>query len=261
MHRLSVLKYELTRQINFSLYKPGAILFDHIPKCAGRAVNHYLMKFYSPSVTFGLDGVKYAESVQEFRLLPKKEQLKYRFIYGHSANKLIDFVNSEAKILTVLRDPVERIISHYYYVKSFKMHFLHDKLIKERITLKEYCGLNLSTELENQFTQHFSRLTLDEIKQDEKASVELAFKNIIKTYDLIGFQSHIPEFYSAFSDMMGLPKRHNKNIKINSTNRKPKLEELEAKTLDEIKKYNHLDILLYEKLIAIKQHGVIKKSN
>jgi hypothetical protein len=261
MHRFSVLKYRLTRKINSGFYKPSPILFDHIPKCAGNAVNRFLMRFYSPNVTFSLDGVHFENSVKEFKALSEKERLSYSLIHGHSANKLIDFTHPNTKILTILRDPIDRVISHYYYIKTYRSHFLHDKLINNNISLKEYCGLNLSNDLENQYTVHFSRLPLSEVRKDGNAALELALTNIIKNYDLVGFQSNLVDFFTSFSEMMQLPTRNISNNRVNTTSKRPKVDELDEATLNGIKNYNRLDIALYEKLTAIKQDGVIKKSN
>ena len=260
MHRLNVLKYKLTRKINYSIFKPSPILFDHIPKCAGNAVTRFLMRFYSSKVTFSLDGVHFEKSVEEFKALSKKEQLSFSLIQGHSANKLIDFTHSNAKILTILRDPIDRIISHYFYIRTYKGHFLHEKIINDSISLKDYCALNLSNDLENQYTVHFSKLTLSEVRKDGEVALALAFRNIITKYHLVGFQSNLVDFFTAFSDMMQLPKRNISNNKVNTTSKRPKVTELDEATIDGIKKHNQLDILLYAKLVALQQNGVIIKS-
>lgn len=261
MHRFDVLKYQWIRKINYSIYKPSPILFDHIPKCAGNAVNQFLMRFYSPKVTFSLDGVHFENSVKEFKALSKKEQLSFSLIHGHSANKLIDFTHPNSKILTILRDPIDRVVSHYFYIKTYPGHFLHDKIINDNILLKDYCALNLSNDLENEYTVHFSQLPLSEVRKNEEAALELAYKNILKQYDLIGFQSNLVDFFTAFSEMMQLPKRNISDNRVNTTSKRPKVKELDEETLNGIKKYNRLDILLYEKLTANKQNGVIRKSN
>ncbi|MFT6166287.1 MAG: hypothetical protein ACJAV5_000907 [Vicingaceae bacterium] len=217
------------------------------------------MRFYSPQVTYSLDGVHFEKSLEEFKALSKKDQLRFSLIQGHSADKLIDFTHSNAKILTILRDPIDRIISHYFYIKTYKGHFLHKKIIEDSISLKDYCSLNLSNDLENQYIVHFSKLPLSEIRKNEEAALALALTNITKKYDLIGFQSNLTDFFTAFSEMMKLPKRNINNNKVNTTSKRLKVEELDEGTLNGIVKYNQLDILFYKKLVAMQKNGVVKK--
>lgn len=261
MHRINVLKYKLTRELNYRIYKPGPILFDHIPKCAGNAVNRYLMRFFSPKVTHSLDGVHFEQSVKDFITLPKEKQLSYQFIHGHSANKLIPFTHPNTKILTILRNPIDRVVSHYYYIKTYKGHFLNQKLIDENISLKDYCAINLSNDLENHYVMHFSQQSLEEVRKNEASALETAFENVLKQYDLIGFQSFLPDFFDAFSEMMHLPKRNISNKRVNTTSKRPKVNELDEETLAAIKQHNQLDIQLYDRLYALQQNGVIRKSN
>ena len=260
MHRLKLLKFKLTRLLNSFIYHPTPVLFDHIPKCAGNAVINNLLRFYHEHETYNFDGVHFRESVKAFLNLPKEEQSKYNLIYGHSANLLIDAVKADTKILTILRDPIDRVISHYYYIKTYKGHFLHDTLINDHITLEDYCAINLSNDLQNEYVVHFSGLSVDEVRVNPKRALELAEKNILSKYDLIGFQSNLKDFFLSFSKMMNLPSQKISDKPVNKTSKRQKVSELNEETLSGIKKFNQLDIQFYDRMQSFMKQGVIQKN-
>lgn len=254
-YRLRMLKYNLERRIFYSLYKAERLIFDHVPKCAGSSVIHSLKRVYSPSVTYGLDGVHYNESIEKFKSFAPEEQLKYKFIYGHNSNQIVEEFAEDRKLVTVLREPIDRMISHYYYVKSLKSHFLHKELIERRISLADYCHSGLSNELENQYTQHFSKMSLEEIYNNPSAAVDLAFKNLLEQYDVIGFQSNLQGFLNAVSQLLSVPTSLFQVEKVNVTSKKPK--KIDESAIEAIRQKNELDILLYDRLLQYSDHEVI----
>mgnify|MGYP005851490531 CR=1 FL=1 len=57
--------------------------------------------------------------------------------------------SDDARYLTMFRDPVERVISHYYYVRRHPSHYLHSEVIGKSMSLQDYVQSNLTTELDN----------------------------------------------------------------------------------------------------------------
>lgn len=256
--KLIQLLKKLSREINFLILKPKSILYDHLPKCAGTTVSNYLTSAFPSRYVFALSGVNPEESVEEFKNLPQRKRDKIKLVSGHLAHKLLEYVHEDTIPIVVFRDPIERIISHYYYVKRTKIHYLHEKLEKENIQLKDYCSSNLSSELQNYYVTHFTGLSISDVENNPKKAVELAFNIIISKYHLIGFQDSIPAFLKELAQLANLNKTY-KNKVLNKTNDRIKLEELQQSVIDNLSQENYLDIELYKKLIASRQNGVIHK--
>ena len=113
---MAKIKQEIKREIfsYFSKENPNKILFDHLPKCGGSSLNKYLEMHYPRRRTFSIDGYHPEVSVEKFKNLSKKNRHGYDLVKGHLAHELLDYVHPECLKVTVLREPVDRIISHYY---------------------------------------------------------------------------------------------------------------------------------------------------
>lgn len=93
-----------------------AIIFHHIPKCGGSTLGDITSAQYPARLTFEIKGDKKA-AIETFKSMPVDKRNRYRFIRGHQALKVVDYVESPV-VLTMFRDPVDRVISGYYFAKQ-----------------------------------------------------------------------------------------------------------------------------------------------
>jgi hypothetical protein len=257
---VSRLLHKTNKEWKYILAKPKPILFDHLPKCGGTTINRYLDSVYPKRHVYDIPGNNPLKSIEKFKNLPKRKRQRYKLIYGHLANELLDFTNPEFVITTVFREPVARIVSHYHYVKRNQEHYLHEKIKDENIQLENYCYKDLSNELENWYVTHFSKMSIYEIKKAPNKAVEIALNNIINTYQVIGFQDDLPSFVKELSKVANLNGTF-KNKKLNGRNNSLRTSKLDQKTYDLIYKKNSLDIELYNKLISLRERKKSKVIN
>lgn len=226
------------------------ILFDHIPKCGGTSLKAYLSSQYPKWKIFLIIDQK---SIESFKNMPKDKRLQYDLIQGHSANKLIDYVHPDTLKITMLRDPIDRIISHYYYVKRTKFHYLHKLVLDNDISLEDYVNLdnNITGELRNYYTVRFSELSIQEVEDDPKYSIQLALNNIQLKYDIIGFLDNYDAFMRKLIKAASVNNKY-RTIKKNVTNDRPKRTEISEKARLNIREMNKLDIEFYNKLKKLK---------
>jgi hypothetical protein len=114
------------------------LIFLHIPKTAGSTVVHVLEQQY------GLEGLlKMYDSTfgDEVAALSDEELSRTRAIVGHFYFGLHNRLPRPCRYLTFLREPVERVVSHYEFARRRPEHYLHQQA--STMSLPDYvrfCG-------------------------------------------------------------------------------------------------------------------------
>ncbi|NBB79898.1 MAG: sulfotransferase family 2 domain-containing protein [Verrucomicrobia bacterium] len=170
-------------------------------------------------------------------------------ISGHLAGPLLDEVHPNSCTITVLREPVDGIASHYYYAQRNPQHYLHEKIHREQLSLRDYVEQEISHELSNHYTLHFSGLSRDDAARDPDAAVEQALQGL-RRYDLVGFQDDMSGFVAQLrrSANLRLPFPEQK---VNVTQDRRSVQELDPATREVIERANALDLRLYADLRQI----------
>ncbi|MEL6779903.1 MAG: sulfotransferase family 2 domain-containing protein [Cyanobacteria bacterium J06597_16] len=95
------------------------VIFLHLPKTAGTTLKHITRRQYSPSETFEFYSVtrQPAKGINGFISLPEKRKENMKFVTGHIGFGLHQFIDKPSTYITVLRDPIKRVISFYHYLQ------------------------------------------------------------------------------------------------------------------------------------------------
>ena len=101
------------------------LYFLHIPKTAGSTISHYLESHFRP------DEVCPAGTWAAFLALPPEHLGRYRFFRGHFDASLLDLLPRRPAVVTMLRDPVERAVSEWMFMRRDQSHPLHDWFMRE----------------------------------------------------------------------------------------------------------------------------------
>jgi len=235
-----------------STVKPRKVLFDHLPKCGGTSLNRYLGTHYPRRKTFSLDGQNHTLSVNKFKSLSERDRYGYDLIKGHLAHELLDYVHPECLRVTVLREPLDRIISHYYHAKRSPRHYLHSKIHQSGMGLEEYATSNLSDELRNWYTTHFSGLSLDDVERRPEESIAKALEVIRKRYDIVGFLDNFSSFLEMLRNQANLRNEYCEyKERVNVTQEREKLSHIEESTINKIREVNKIDLVLYREVRAL----------
>jgi len=110
--------------------KNTKVFFYHIPKCAGMSIWHYLWDIYGSKNVLQV-GIK--KDVEKFQNTSRANLERYSAIGGHhwlsTYREKLDDLDGYFKI-TTLRDPIDRIISSYNFIKNFEIHAKHEEVKK-----------------------------------------------------------------------------------------------------------------------------------
>lgn len=177
---------------------PGRVIFDHLQKTAGQALNAWLSgSLGSACVTPNLIGY-HRELIQKYGGL-------YSIISAHVLFRADDELDPRYQYMTVFRDPVDRAVSWMYFLlNDVPADKYTTALIEGAHLFLESHGRDSTKEflesITNPYTEHFCSFTrcMDEDK------VAAAF-SVIQRYDVIGIYEEMPRFIADVAAMIGLP--------------------------------------------------------
>lgn len=227
------------------------LIFLHIPKTGGRSLQKILLRNFKDKEVI-TDG---HEKLEKIKSWPDESRRKIRYIQGHFIYGVHELFSQESTYITMLRDPVERVISHYYYIRRSPNHPLHATLRDENIDLVGYINSGVCGEVQNDQTRLVAGVPRDSgVAPDDM--LRMAKENIEGKFILAGVIEKFDESLMLLKKELGLG-----NIFYgvrNQTIGRPLKEQVPAETLDLIKESNRLDIALYahvEQILDSKIHA------
>ncbi|MFJ5749508.1 sulfotransferase family 2 domain-containing protein [Peribacillus frigoritolerans] len=203
-------------------------IFMHVPKTGGTTLSAIFRKQYKPSEIFDHDSFQY--KVMKMDQLKAEEKRNIKAVAGHYFYGIHQkFSPRPFNYFTMLRDPVDRVISSYYFLKDYPGY----EMVKD-MTLEEFVvnGPEAS-----------SLQTLLVCGSRKIPDIEKAKENL-KTFTVVGVTELFNETLFCLKKEYSWGDIHytRKNI---TKNRLAK-EEVPLDLINLIRKYNALDLELYD---------------
>jgi glycosyltransferase involved in cell wall biosynthesis len=219
-------------------------IFVHVPKTAGSTLLRVMEREYAPAPVAMLYG-NLSEKLEALRALGPGEQRKVRAVAGHMAMGLDHDLAGASAYLTILRDPVERIISHYHYVRSRPHEPGHARAMEGIDSLDDYVRRSVFAAIVNNGQTRLLGGDVGAMAQPaDAAALERALAALTRPDVVVGVQDRFDEFLllacRAFG--WGLPAYRNENVGVG----RPRAAELSDETRALIREHNALDVALYE---------------
>jgi len=160
---------------------------------------------------------------------------------GHFPYGFHEVLDCPYLYMTMFRDPVDRVISHYHYVRRSEEHYIHQKVGDGLPGLKAYIESGLVSEVRN--GQTYMMVGPKVMKRGENVS-ELAKQVLSEKFAIVGTAERFDESLLVMRAVLGwkIPFY----ISLNVTQNKPKQSQIDPETLALIKKCNQIDFELYE---------------
>jgi hypothetical protein len=149
--------------------------------------------------------------------------------------------------MTLLREPIDRMVSHYFFVKQDKGNYLHDRVMKSEIGLEDYANSKLSDELQNWYTTHFTGWSAEDVESHPEEALRLAVKIVRQRYDIIGFQDDLTSAAEKLKDAANLRQPFVNQVR-NSTRDRMGVQEIAESERNAIARANAVDIKLFSLL-------------
>jgi hypothetical protein len=222
------------------------IIFLHIPKAAGITLYNILDRQYKKQEIYTIDGVRVKESVEHFKKLSIEKRSNFSLLKGHQPFGLHEYMIGSVKYITMLRNPVDRIISFYYYVLSEPKHYLHDTVKAKKLSLDDFVVSGLSNELDNGQVRLIAGCDVDlEYGGCSRELLEIAKYNIQNFFAVVGLQERFDESLILMKKKLGW-KKTILYRKSNITRGKPSVRDVSRDVVRSIEKINELDCELYD---------------
>ena len=84
-----------------------------------------------------MDPYRIRATAERFKRLPEGRRRRLRVVRGHLFYGVHECLPQGATYITMLRDPVARVLSAYYFVLRRPLNPLHRKLKKERLGVED----------------------------------------------------------------------------------------------------------------------------
>jgi Galactose-3-O-sulfotransferase len=216
-----------------------AVIFLHVPKTAGTTLNRLIEWEYPIFQMYSVDPVFFTWSASHLRRLPPERLKKTRMFKGHMVFGLHEILPQPATYITVLRDPIERVMSAFYYMSSYRLHPKYRKFTREQWTLEDFVK-----RLPRDNVQCKILAGADYNSPCTKEIFEQAKENLFKHFSVVGLSERFEESLALMKLRFGWKLRRYSSFNVTRT--RPKKQDLSKATLDLIATKNSFDLALYE---------------
>ena len=176
-------------------------VFHHIPKTAGSSFSHDLAKMRPPYMNIHVDHAKTDVTVEDQLNIVTEEAIRracageLRSCSGHLRRQHIDRIEAEVPntaFVTILRHPVDRVISSYRYQRT-ETHPGHEDFIRAFPTLEDFVRDRTSQNGISKFLWGMGRLP----RPHEIARL------LFERYSFVGTQESYDESVGIIARLMG----------------------------------------------------------
>jgi len=216
-----------------------AVIFLHIPKTAGTTLNRLIEWEYPLFQMYSVDPVFFTWSASHLWQLPPQRLKRTLVFKGHMLFGLHEILPQPATYITVLRDPIDRVMSAFYFMHSYKLHPLYWKFRREKWTLEDFvrrlprdnvqCKIVAGAEYNSPCTEEI---------------FEQAKENLFRHFSVVGLSERFEESLALMKLRLGWKLWRYSSF--NVTRARPKKQDLSQATLDLIAAKNSFDMALYE---------------
>jgi hypothetical protein len=228
-----------------------ALIFLHIPKTAGTTLNRIIECQYSPFEIFTMDPYRIRATPERLKRLPEGRRRRLRMVRGHMFYGVHECLPQGATYFTMLREPVARALSTYYFILRRPLNPLHRKVKKERLTIED-C-IRMFPQRHNLQCRLIAGVKDASLIGDERL-LEMAKENLWKSFSVVGLSERFEESLMLMATTFDWEIPFYKNCKVSKT--RP---QIGSATVEMIRDYNRLDVELYEFSKGLFEQGLQKK--
>ena len=215
-----------------------AVIFLHVPKAAGSTLNRLIELEYPLFEIYSIDPVFFRRSWAHLQRLSTKRLGKLRIFKGHMLFGLHTILPQPATYITVLREPVDRVLSAFYFMRSYKLHPLYWRLKFGNWSLEDYVRRSRRENVQCKV------LAGAEYSTPCTAEICETAKENLRYFSVVGLSERFEESLALMKLRFGWKLQRYSSFNVTRT--RPRKADIPQSTLDLIAERNSFDISLYE---------------
>lgn len=219
----------------------GRVIFDHLPKTAGQAVNAWLVKSLG-------NGCVTPNLIGDHRDLIRRYGGDYSVIsaHVHFAGSCLD---PRYSYMTCFREPLDRAVSWLFFVlknhDQSQLENFWDMADRFFVSNGQDLDEGFRSSISNCYVEHFVATSSSEIVGDE-AKVAYALQ-VVENYDVWGLYEQMPEFLADVAALIGLPAPQTLE-RVNVTKERLGVSQINDQLRARLEALNSLDLQFYAEL-------------
>jgi hypothetical protein len=237
------------------LNQDGLIAFVHIPKTAGTTLNSILAHQYSPEETYeimmrGMNWIVPRPTILSRPLISfskirrLKSALRYRHelrvIRGHFDLSIRKLLPANARFFTLLRDPVERAISHYYHYRRMTDDPVHPLAMRSDLT--GWVSASGVVEMDNGQTRRLAGEMNVPCGRVTSRMLERAKSNLAASFAVVGLTERFEESLVLLQHAFNWPLHRFPPLNVGG---RPPRAEVSKEAQKAVEEFNGFDLELY----------------
>jgi hypothetical protein len=183
------------------------VAFVHVPRTGGTTFGSILDRLYEGRKVARFYGDANSnvanERIEQFRRLDAGEKQSFDLLRGHFVFGFDDSLEA-FQYITLLREPVQRLVSYYFYALKDKSNYLHEYLMKRRVNLVDFITSGLSIELDNYQVRTLSGVAFSSVRERVgREHCELAKDNLARRFAAFGLVERFDASIAVFARHFG----------------------------------------------------------
>jgi hypothetical protein len=238
----------LRRPVHAGASKPAphpgyTLVFLHIPKTAGLSLREVLLERNGDRPTYRI--ITPVRDSERLRALPHAEREALALVEGHLYYGVHELLPRPCIYVTMLRDPVERVLSYYSFVREWQPHHLHAAITDDDLSLADCIRRGLTVELDNFMVRCLTSLANFDLPfgQVTRSHLEQA-KAHLDSFAVVGITEEFDRSLKSLCDRFGWPRVS--APRINATSGRLQRADLSRHDLELVHDHNRLDEELYQ---------------
>jgi len=221
----------------YKLQEDDQLCFMHIPKTAGNSLGRDMAKRFPESRVFH-DPSWAIQPIMDFPLYIRNS---YQMVWGHALFTQFRAVQPTNQVyVTMLRDPIERTISTYYYILSRPEHPFYPKV--KSMSLEDFLLWEEQDAVESHDLQ--TRYMSGVIDRTKDPDIDQACSVLRDKFMFVGLVERYEESLALLNFTFGWPASEVKYL--NTTPVRAKQSDIAPNVLRLIRELNQNDIILYK---------------